>query len=230
VGTLPNWLVDLAFAGLISRGVLAQVEPQFVREAGRLLQTSIIEVETPDILLAFEESRKATPSIDEQQVSVTADGDDQQQQQAAADGDDDSMDQESGTGASASAIGNGSNGRQHDSMTVARPRERRVPKKKTTVAMTYERYQQLKTLVIMRLHSIDPDGFGIPQKELVKWLVEQTHEPKADMAGEVRLLTSFVNRLLAGGDVLIEPQEHSIDSGTHKRLLALHPNVDTQSF
>jgi len=230
-----------------------KVLPRFVQEAARLLQTSIIEVEAPDILLSFD-SHAANQRLDdldddaELQRAEGGDGGDGQYGAASAmdvaaseteeaDADADHHQErrtkrQNGAGRHSTMlepiegppVAHGERAKDEDE-TTARPRERAQRKKKTTVAMTYERYQQLKSLVIMHLNAVDPEGFGVTQAELVKWLLKETIEDGSDKLAEAKLLSSLVNRLLAGGDVLVE-----LDAGDSmaKRRLALHPNVDTE--
>ena len=160
-----------------------QITPAFVREAYSLLRQSIIHVEKDDIDIDDEDDEEVVAPA----VNGHANGDGH-----AANGNMDDGDNDIPVAPSSSAAGLASTptrGPQQQprgsatphqptpgpsGLPAAPPAPAPQPAKKQKVTISYDKYQMIKSLVVMRLSELEREtGEGVSRPEIVTWYLEQ---------------------------------------------------------
>lgn len=202
-----------------------EIQPTYVREAFRLLRTSIIQVETSD---------------------VEMDGDDdpiQEDSQAPAD-EEDSQEAQTETQdhfePDTQAFGRlgeyGNEGTQDDdpstNETRVQSKEPKEDKKKTKIS--FEEYESITNAITTHLRSLEADGDEsesqhIKWKEVVEWYVEQMENDIGDSIEALEQLRKKLNlviRRLVNVDLVLvtlgDPPRNKKEE--QQAVLAVHPN------
>eukprot|EP00003_Mantamonas_plastica_P003239 TRINITY_DN1258_c0_g1_i1.p2 TRINITY_DN1258_c0_g1~~TRINITY_DN1258_c0_g1_i1.p2 ORF type:complete len:236 (-),score=112.96 TRINITY_DN1258_c0_g1_i1:374-1081(-) len=199
-----------------------EVKPEYVKEAARLLQRSIINVETTEIDL-FAEAELMNDNQDGAGGAGGAAGGEAGERDEMDFDEDDQDKQDKGTGGSASGEG------------------QRMP-------ISFERYEQIAHAMILHLRSTpELEHNGMQQKELIEWFLEQeVDNERINSAEELklqqRLVTAVVTRLVHTDHVLIQIEDYKewqnsgevevdqerLESATRDemsaRVLTVHPN------
>ncbi|KAG0585134.1 hypothetical protein M758_3G261900 [Ceratodon purpureus] len=164
----------------------SEVRPAHVREARRLLSTSIISVETHAIDLDDE------PNDEDLRNMPNGNGHNPV----------DSM------GEDREPDSNGIDGEEQPSPTDAAEGNQN-PKKKMTV--TFEHFQKVTRAIVMHLRQLEDDdskAAGLKQQELQNWYVQELHEKQpfdsvAEMAQEMKRVKAIIQHLINREGVLI---------------------------
>jgi DNA replication licensing factor MCM6 len=191
-----------------------QVQPKHVKEAFRLLNKSIVRVETPDIQFENEEE-ELTNGLDEEMVSDDEGG--ELNGHGLTNGQDDDqtpMKQTKQTGK-----------RQPGQVHRSQP-------PKQAMRITYEEYKTLATLLVIHCRkeeakaeskSSEGDG-GVKRSDLVKWYLLE-HEEEIDSEEELlmrkMLVEKVIDRLIEHDNVLLKI---NADPNDPDPQLAVHPN------
>ena len=218
------------------------IQPQYVREAFRLLRKSIIHVETEDVTFDDEEDDNLGAG-----VGGGAGGDDDDD-----DDDDDADNQGLGGGQQAhpgelgaddqdmaDAAGQGeAAARAKETETSSEPPKKKAKKskkkKKKKTQITFEEYESISNAIAVYLRSKEDDGGDegegtyLTWAETVEWYPEQCKGEIGNSAEERERLTKLTNlvirRLINVDHVLMFMGDASDDVDEQQRKIAVHPN------
>ena len=177
-----------------------------MQEASRLLRTSIIEVETSNVVLGGGWGGENVPAhVEDDPDNMDVEEDEQAQK-----------------------------GGETVSPTAAQeePADADAVKKEKQQAVSFERYQQVSHMVVAHLRNTDIMEEGTKQSDIVGWVIaQQDYNSEKEMVQEARLVSRIVDRLVAHDHVLMEVDDG--EEGQRRarrrkadRLLIVHPNHD----
>lgn len=193
-----------------------EIRPDYVREAFRLLRTSIIQVETSDVDMQDDD--------DEDQQ----DGDEDQGM------DDDDDNEETQDKLETQAVFPGEYGGEPGAPPPPDADAEKPRKKKTKIS--YEEYESIANAVATHLRSLETDDPETTKHlrwgEIVNWYLEQVEQKIGDSVEELddmRKKLNLVLRRLVNTDMILVPLG---DAPRNKReeqqtILAVHPNYVT---
>ena len=199
------------------------IQPAYVREAFRLLQKSIIHVETEDVTFDNED--------DDDELLGGGNGDDDDGGDGGA-----PMDTEPtnhpGEYAEADESQQEPDAAQ-DVDTQEPPKPKRSKKKKKT-QITFEEFESISNAIATYLRSLESDDEGVESKyltwkEVVDWYLEQREEEIGDSLEELERMRKMVNlvirRLIDVDHVLMYIGEApSTKAEAQETKIAVHPN------
>ena len=211
-----------------------EIQPSYVREAFRLLKTSIINVETSDVEMDGD---------DEDQDQVPTDGnateevDEDSQDDLAAESQEDPAPETQafarlGEYGSEMAKGTGDRAESQDEPAEASAKPAR---KKTKIS--FEEYESITNAIAAHLRSLESDDESksrhLKWKEVVQWYLEQVEHQIGDsveMLEEMRKKINLVIRRLVNVDLVLvtlgDPPRNKREE--QEAMLAVHPNYVAQ--
>ena len=215
------------------------IQPQYVREAFRLLRKSIIHVETEDVTFDDEEDDNLGAGGVGGGPGGDDDGDEDDNQgggggQQAHPGELGADDQEM-----ADAAGQGeAAARAKETETSSEPPKKKAKKskkkKKKKTQITFEEYESISNAIAVYLRSKEDDGGDegegtyLTWAETVEWYLEQCKGDIGNSAEERERITKLTNlvirRLINVDHVLMFMGDASDDVDEQQRKIAVHPN------
>jgi DNA replication licensing factor MCM6 len=197
-----------------------EIQPSYVREAFRLLRTSIVQVETSGVEMEgeddpIEEVHEADEEGDTQETETNADFNPETQIRAHP-----------GEYGSEDMHGSPSNAKK---MAESRERESR---KKTKIS--FEEYESITNAIATHLRALESDGDDqqsrhMKWKDVVEWYVEQMENDIGDsleMLEQLRKKINLVIRRLVNVDLVLvilgDPPANKREE--QEAVLAVHPN------
>lgn len=188
------------------------VRPKYVQEAARLLQKSILHVDSDDVVLAEDEEDPETDPGGAH-VESTRDRD------------------PPGRGAQETAL-------EPETVVDGQSREETEPgagAKREPLTITYEDYRRLSNRIALHLRSREEQhstlrDSAMSRKDIVKYLLEFEEscgahfESEATLLLEARRLKLVVHRMVRKDRILIELPNQDPTLSRDDRLLAVHPN------
>eukprot|EP00977_Amphora_coffeiformis_P014439 scaffold4052_cov213-Amphora_coffeaeformis.AAC.6 len=203
-----------------------EIKPDYVREAFRLLKTSIIQVETSDVDVEEEDGDDGDDDggNDDSGGGETAmDTNDKEEQ--------DGPESQDGPETQPPMVPPGEYGGSDPPAEAATEEEAPKPKKKKT-KISYEEYEAIATMVATQLRQLEDNETETVQwtwGRIVEWYlgqVEQSLGDSLDALQETKQKINLVIRRLVNVDnVLVtvgDPPKNKKEE--HKALLAVHPN------
>ncbi|KIP12786.1 hypothetical protein PHLGIDRAFT_81292 [Phlebiopsis gigantea 11061_1 CR5-6] len=238
----------------------AEITPAFVREAYSLLRQSIIHVEQDDIDFDEEELKGEREEQEKREkeakqearrkgkkgVSTTATTGEEESQDVEMSGADSgaietseqTFDESMGD---AGVEPSGPSSRAPSATPAPAPPQQ--PKRRTII--TYDKYMQLQSLIVMHLSRVERDtGRGLDRDDLIDWyleLKEAEMQDVEDIEYEKELVTKMLRKLVRDNyliEIIGDVQESlpSFDESSHrsaaeseanvKRFYMVHPSVD----
>jgi DNA replication licensing factor MCM6 len=228
---------------------MQEITPAFVREAFSLLRQSIIHVEKDDIDIDDEEDG------DEVAAAATTNG---HAETNGANGDDGMYEDiddadlpdipvSSAPGAVSSPTRGpentpamlahqptpGPSGVNGVSATTPTPA---IPIKKKKVTITYDKYQMIKSLIVMRLSEMEREtGEGVSRAEIVTWYLEQREseiQSVDELEAEKTLAEKVITKLIKEKQLLqlvgqgLQSEQSQEDSQAADPILYVHPDYE----
>jgi len=185
-----------------------EVKPVYVREAHRLLKTSIIHVDADDVVLDYDEEEEDGPGNNGGGANLSGG------LGAEEDDDDDDLEAYSGLlpGSSESA---------------------KAPRKVQSISN--EKFKEISSMIGRHLNQIDErsggSGRGVQWDQVVTWYLEQRVDDigsEEEFDTEKEVVNKVIRRLLGNTLILIGMPE--ADQAEEDQMIALHPNVDIRSL
>lgn len=232
---------------------MQEITPAFVREAFSLLRQSIIHVEKDDIDIDDEE--------DEEEVAATAAGGGTNGHAAANGMNGDTMHEDNDdadlpdipVSSAAGAVSSPTRGPEHTPAMLAQqptpgpsgvngsaagtPTPAIPIQKKKKVTITYDKYQMIKSLIVMRLSEMEREtGEGVSRAEIVTWYLEQREseiQSVDELEAEKTLVEKVITKLIKEkqllqlvGQGLQSSEESQEDSQAADPILYVHPDYE----
>ena len=218
------------------------IQPQYVREAFRLLRKSIIHVETEDVTFDDEEDDDLGAGVGGRGTGGDDDDDDDGDDQGGGGGggqqahpgelgaDDQEMADASGQGEAAA--------RAKETEASSEPPKKKAKKskkkKKKKTQITFEEYESISNAIAVYLRSKEDDGGDegegtyLTWAETVEWYLEQCKGEIGNSTEERERMTKLTNlvirRLINVDHVLMFMGDSSDDVDEQQRKIAVHPN------
>lgn len=213
-----------------------EIQPSYVREAFRLLRTSIIQVETSDV--DVEDDNDGDGDDDESPAAQTARGDEEMEES-------ESRGAEAGVGTQRQVHHPGEYGVADRLASVTDdttdPTTKKKQKKKTKIS--FEQYESMANAIAAHMRSLerdndddddDAEGGGtrfLTWSEVVEWYLEQVEQEigsSVEQLDETRKKVNLViRRLLNKENVLTAVGQHPQNKSEEQQtLLSVHPNYD----
>lgn len=195
-----------------------EIQPSYVREAFRLLRTSIVQVETSDVEMDGDDDE----ATDEFQEAIAEEDSKETQTESLAEFNPE-------TQALEHPGEYGSEGMHMDSTEKGLQKE---PKKKTKIS--FEEYESITNAIASHLRTLEGDGDEqqlqhIKWKDVVEWYVEQMENEIGDsveMLEQMRKKINLVIRRLVNVDLVLvilgDPPKNKKEE--QQAVLAVHPN------
>ena len=209
-----------------------EIQPKYVREAFRLLKTSIIQVETSDVDLEDEDEDEQMQNAEEQEDEYMEDSQEQtetqqfetQQHQPVYPGEYAGGEDEAGPSES-------QNEEANEGQTEE-PKKKKKKKKKTK--MSFEEYEAMANAIAGHLRAIEGDGGDNAQnltwQQVQDWYLEQVEQEIGDSMEKLEEMRRKVNlvirRLLHTDHVLVTVGDVPSKKEELNTLLAVHPNYE----
>jgi len=216
-----------------------EVKPVHVKEAARLLEMSIIRVESEEVDLNEEQDEEAFDFGDYNGGDDDMDDD--------GEGDDENVDdrdnQKEGGNAEMvtdeKAVDGGEGG--DTKMDTNAPGEgekkkKKKKKKKKALKISYDEYVKITNLIVMYLRKQEAQGVsGLRQNDLINWYVK-LKEQQGEVEGVEKIMElkrqveKIVKRLGTKDGVLVvlPSNENGEESSAENPILSVHPNYDPQ--
>jgi DNA replication licensing factor MCM6 len=214
-----------------------QVKPKYVREAHRLLKTSIIHVEADDVVL----------DQDDEHGGGGGGGDDDEDGEGRAllggglgADDDDDGDLEAYAGLLPSSAGTAPGRRGADLGAGGLGEAQQdgpAPPPRKLLSISNEKFKEISSMVGRRLNQRDEQsggsGSGVRWDEVVTWYLEQhvdDFETEDQFDAEKDVVNKVIRKLLAVGSTLILIGMPPAGTPEDEQMLALHPGIDVRSL
>ena len=212
------------------------IQPQYVREAFRLLRKSIIHVETEDVTFDDEED-------DDFGAGVGGGDDDDDDQGGGGGGSGDQQAHPGELGADNQDMADADQGETAKAKETAETSSSEPPKKKAKKSkkkkkkktqITFEEYESISNAIAVYLRSKEDDGGDegegtyLTWAETVEWYLEQCKGEIGNSTEERERMTKLTNlvirRLINVDHVLMFMGDASDDVDEQQRKIAVHPN------
>jgi DNA replication licensing factor MCM6 len=195
------------------------VRPIYVREAFRLLQKSIIHVETEDITFDEDEpdpndENGENDDIDEKVGAINYSSEDNQNRLGEY---------------QSSQANEGSSHNADDTSSDTRPVKRAKKSKKKKTQITFDEYQEISNAIATYLRSNEKDDSSyLSWGQTVEWYLDQRKSQVGDSDEELERLRKLTNlvikRLINVDNVLHYVGGDDVAESEYDRILAVHPN------
>jgi DNA replication licensing factor MCM6 len=228
-----------------------EIQPSYVREAFRLLKTSIIQVETTDVEVDDDDDDAAAANDEAAPMDADDEEEDTEESQEETQGETQNLETqgqafvhpgEYGSGEPAPETqteGFGSSGLPADESEPAPPPPKKDAKKKKT-KISYEEYETIKNAIAGHMRALESDkGDGgdeiamnyLRWEEIVEWYLEQCEQEIGDSLerlDEMRKKVNLVIRHLINKDRILVTVGDAPKGKKEemKTLLAVHPNYE----
>ena len=229
---------------------MQDITPAFVREAFSLLRQSIIHVEKDDIDIDDEEDEEevvaAAATTNGHAATNGVDGDGMLQ-----DGDDEDL-PDIPVSSAAGAVSSPTRGPENTPAMLAHqptpgpsggasangtPTPAIPINKKKKVTITYDKYQMIKSLIVMRLSEMEREtGEGVSRAEIVTWYLEQREseiQSVDELEAEKTLVEKVITKLIKEkqllqlvGQGLQSEADSQEDSQAADPILYVHPDYE----
>jgi DNA replication licensing factor MCM6 len=228
---------------------MQEITPAFVREAFSLLRQSIIHVEKDDIDIDDEEDgdEVAAPATTNGHAEPNGANGDDGMYEDIHDADLPDIPVSSAPGAVSSPTRapentpamlahqptpgpSGVNGAAATTPTPA------IPIKKKKVTITYDKYQMIKSLLVMRLSEMEREtGEGVSRAEIVTWYLEQREseiQSVEELEAEKTLAEKVITKLIKEKQLLqlvgqgLQSEQSQEDSQAADPILYVHPDYE----
>lgn len=212
------------------------IQPQYVREAFRLLRKSIIHVETEDVTFEDEDD-----NVFDDMTGGDDDGDNGDNDGAASvpTGEPSAVHHPGELGTDMETAEMAQTGKdiakKEEPSEPPRKKAKKSKKKKKKTQITFEQYESISNAIATYLRSVegqndqDGDGTYLTWTQAVDWYLEQCKGEYGDSEEEKekmrKLIDLVVRRLLNADHVLIFIGDSDIEEG--QRKIAVHPNYST---
>lgn len=218
------------------------IQPQYVREAFRLLRKSIIHVETEDVTFDDEEDDDLGAAVGGGKGGVDDDDDDDDNQGGGGNGGGDQQAHPGELGADDQEMADAGQGeaaaKAKETETSSEPPKKKAKKskkkKKKKTQITFEEYESISNAIAVYLRSKEDDGGDegegtyLTWAESVEWYLEQCKGEIGNSAEERERMTKLTNlvirRLINVDHVLMFMGDASDDVDEQQRKIAVHPN------
>jgi DNA replication licensing factor MCM6 len=212
------------------------IQPQYVREAFRLLRKSIIHVETEDVTFDDEEDDDFGAGAG---GGIGGDGDDGDDDDQGGDGGDGQEARPGELGAEDQEMAEqGETAKAKEAESSSEPPKKKAKKskkkKKKKTQITFEEYESISNAIAVYLRSKEEDGGDegegtyLTWAETVEWYLEQCKGEIGNSSEERERVTKLTNlvirRLINVDHVLMFMGDASDDFDEQQRKIAVHPN------